>query len=262
MIENFTNTKGKGQNFLVDDNIVRKIVKAIPTGEIIEIGPGVGGITDKLLENRHLTLIEIDEELVKYLEKRYESKIKSEDVKIINEDATKFDYYKFNDPKLIVVGNLPYSVANRIIRNIGTYNSTIQQTIFMTQKEPALKLVGKDKKSGYGVLRTFINTFFSIELLFDVPPTAFKPKPKIISTVFSMNKLDDAPTLIKKDAVEYFNFIELLYERKRKTVLNNLKSFDKLRVKEILISMNKKEAVRPDELDPKDIYQLWIKLKD
>ena len=261
MIENFENTKGRGQNFLIDDNIVNKIVKNIPTGKIVEIGPGAGGITDKLFDNRELTLIEIDESLVTYLTKKYKDEIEAKQVTIINSDATTFNYEEFKDNDLTVIGNLPYSVANRIIRNIGVYSSIINKTVFMTQKEPALKLVGKDK-SGYGPLRTFINTFYSIELLFDIPPTAFKPKPKIVSTLFSFTKLDDAPVLTKEMAELYFSFIEMLFQRKRKTVLNNLATFGKDIVKDIIAELEFKPSIRPDELSPKDIYNLWLKLKN
>jgi len=127
----------------------------------------------------------------------------------------------------------------------------------MTQKEPALKLIGKDK-SGYGALRTFINTFYNIELLFDVPPTAFKPKPKIDSTVFTF-KRNDIASLNFIEANDYFNFLEILYKRKKKTLLNNLEQFGKPKVKEILTQLEIKVNCRPDELTAQEIYSIfWI----
>ncbi len=260
MIENFQNTKGRGQNFLIDDNIINKIVSNIPVGKIIEIGPGAGGITDKLLVGRELTLIEIDENLVTFLSKRYENEINNKKVTIINSDATKFDYTTFSDKNLTVVGNLPYSVANRIIRNIGKYSSIIDKTVFMTQKEPALKLAGKDT-SGYGSLRAFINTFYDIKLLFDIPPTAFKPKPKIVSTLFSFTKKENSPDLNPQKASEYFDFTEYLYQKKGKTVVNNLQVFGKESVKELLNKMELKENIRPNELTPDEIFKLWENIK-
>ena len=178
--------KSLGQNFLIDQNILKKIVSIIKIKDksILEIGPGTGNLTSYLLKNnpKKLLVVEKDNFLVNHLKKRFESKII-----IINDDILKINEKKLYDEKLIVFGNLPYNISTEIlakwIMNLDNNNFWFNSLILMFQKEVADRILSKFNSSNYGRLTILANWKLEIEKICDIKPGSFFPKPKVDSSL-------------------------------------------------------------------------------
>lgn len=205
--------KSLGQNFLRDINIVKKILRSTKiTGEnILEIGPGLGALTEELinLKPRELIIIEKDIVLFEKLENKFH---KIPNLQIIYEDALKFDYSKLNNFKII--SNLPYNISSKFIIKVFKYNKNISEITCMIQSELADKF---NYKIGNMNKYKFLSEFYcSFEQLFKVSPNAFYPKPKVNSKVvkFKLNKKN-----IDHKKLELF--VKLLFINKRKKIKSN-----------------------------------------
>ncbi len=207
--------KSLSQNFIIDKNICKKIVKQtnINNKIVIEIGPGYGFLTDILLINnpKQILLIEKDYQLVLFLKQKYKNNNK---IKILNNDVIKVDFSKFNDVK--IVSNLPYNISTKIILYLFNFNKNISEMVFMIQKEVALKFdYNLIKMNKYKFLTKIVSTF---SRCFDVSPKVFIPKPKVFSSVvkfkFNKNKFD-----LNKANV----FSNLIFKNVRKKINNNLR---------------------------------------
>ncbi len=178
--------KSLGQNFLIDSNIISKILNIIDikNRNILEIGPGTGNLTSKILEKapKKLTVIEKDKNLVKMLRNTFGSKIS-----IINQDVLTVDENFLEKEKLTVFGNLPYNISTEIlckwIINIHDNNLWFDYLILMFQKEVADRIVSKFNTKNYGRLSVLSNWKLNIKKIFDVKPSCFSPRPKVDSTV-------------------------------------------------------------------------------
>ena len=170
-----------GQNFLVDDQIVNRIVSTISpkkSDNIVEIGPGKGALTFPLLEHLdHLSVIEIDRDLISLL------KLKKQDKLTIYEaDALKFDYGLISN-NLRIVGNLPYNISSPLLFHLLSSKNKIIDMTFMLQKEVVDRIVAKHGSKTYGRLSVMMQTFFEVESMFTVPKESFDPRPKIESAI-------------------------------------------------------------------------------
>ena len=170
-----------GQNFLVDDQIVNRIVSTISpkkSDNIVEIGPGKGALTFPLLEHLdHLSVIEIDRDLISLL------KLKKQDKLTIYEaDALKFDYGLISN-NLRIVGNLPYNISSPLLFHLLSSKNQIIDMTFMLQKEVVDRIVAKHGSKTYGRLSVMMQTFFEVESMFTVPKESFDPQPKIESAI-------------------------------------------------------------------------------
>ena len=179
--------KSLGQNFLIDLNIVKKIINltAISDKNILEIGPGKGALTDEILKNkpRSLTLIEKDNLLSNELKLKYDNNKK---IRIYNKDVLKFNFEKKLEKDTIIFGNLPYNIASQILVNIIKFKKWPPKyscLIFMFQKEMADRIIGKYGTSKYGRLSILTNYRLNLLNKFNISPNCFFPKPKIDSTV-------------------------------------------------------------------------------
>jgi 16S rRNA (adenine1518-N6/adenine1519-N6)-dimethyltransferase len=177
--------KSLGQNFLIDKNIIDKIINTVPiTGnEVLEVGPGTGNLTKEILKNNpsKIYLVEKDTFLAKNLEE-----IIDERVKIFNEDILKFDEYSLSNKKIIVFGNLPYNISTEILSTWITNlknNYWFSDLILMFQKEVADRIIAKLNTSTYGRLSILSNWRLNINKICDISPQSFSPKPKIQSTL-------------------------------------------------------------------------------
>ncbi|WP_457568141.1 16S rRNA (adenine(1518)-N(6)/adenine(1519)-N(6))-dimethyltransferase RsmA [Desulfurobacterium sp.] len=244
--------KHLGQHFLKDRNIVKKIVDAVginTTDTIVEIGPGGGALTEEILKRQPQTLIciEIDPEMVEFLQEKFQN---HPDLTIFNEDATKFDFSKVGN-RLKIVGNLPYNVSTAIIRNLLNHIDNVHSAVFMTQKEVAQRLLSTGGKD-YGYLPALLQNFFKIEKLFNVPPGAFTPPPKVQSTVFKMEPL---PFRMKKQELEKFeNFLKKAFSKRRKKLRNNLGKAPSPELEEIF-------EKRAEQIPPAEMVSLFRKLQ-
>ena len=205
--------KSLGQNFLVDQNILKKIVNQtkIKDENIIEIGPGTGNLTKQILSKKpkSLILIEKDNELYNFLKTKFINK----EITIINKDALDVDFSKFKKAKII--SNLPYNVSTKIIMKLIFYNKNIINLICMIQKELGNKFdYNKDKMNKY---KFIIQYCCDYKILFDVSNKVFYPKPKVKSNVveFKLKK-----QRINKKKLLYF--VEKLFQKKRKRLGNKL----------------------------------------
>ena len=178
--------KSLGQNFLVDENILKKIVdiSEIQDRSILEIGPGTGNLTSFILKNKpkKLFVVEKDKDLVLGLRKKFKDFLV-----IINEDILDIDEKKFSKEKLIVFGNLPYNISTEIlckwILNLDNDEFWFECLILMFQKEVADRIIANFNSSNYGRLSILSNWKLHIEKICDIKPSCFFPKPKIDSSL-------------------------------------------------------------------------------
>ncbi len=178
--------KSLGQNFLIDKNILNKIVSLtkIENKSILEVGPGTGNLTSYILKNqpKKLFVVEKDKFLTIQLKKKFEDKII-----IINDDILKIDEKNIHKEKFIVFGNLPYNISTEIlakwILNLENENFWFDSLILMFQKEVADRIISKFNTSKYGRLSILANWKLDIKKICDIKPASFSPKPKIDSSL-------------------------------------------------------------------------------
>jgi len=216
-----------GQNFLVDRYFITKIIYEInPKREssILEIGPGKGAITEPILKKiNHISVVEIDPDMIKILKHKISNKnisILAEDVLGINDEFFK----KFNK----IIGNLPYYIATEIILKLTKIYSSSYELYFMVQKEVAERITAKPSNKSFGRLSVILQYYFDTELLFEIPPEAFSPQPKITSAFIRLiRKKRVSPKVIDEDSFE--QIVKVAFSQKRKTIKNNFKNilFDK-----------------------------------
>lgn len=251
-------SKRFGQNFLVDQNILSKIVAAsnVENKDVIEIGPGLGSLTRALLnEAKSVTSYEIDEDMVRVLSKE----IKDDKFKLVFKDflEASFDW----EGKRSIVANIPYNITSPILFKIFENIEKFDQATLMVQKEVADRLTAKPKTKEYGKLTVTANCFADIFNLLKVPPTCFIPQPKVESAVVLLRFNDNNFT----DKKLFLNFVKRCFAMKRKTIFNNLRSFiDKDIVNYIFENTKINPKSRPEELtleDYEELLEIWKKSK-
>ena len=252
-----------GQNFLIDSNIVMKIVKtANITKEtnVIEIGPGIGAMTEILAKEAGKVLcFEIDEDMVNILNEE----IKNDNVKIVNKDFLKVDLDEemryFIEPKnIVVVSNLPYYITTPIIFKLLEYSKKIEKMVFMVQKEVSERLTAKPGSKEYGSLSVLIELNGTMKKEFNVSRNCFYPVPNVDSEIVSMeiNKNDSA---LKNDPI-FGKFIQNIFEMKRKTLANNIckkTNFSRDDLNKILQKLGLSESVRAESLSLNQISKIY-----
>ena len=246
--------KSLGQNFLIDKNIIKKIVnlKNIKNKNIVEIGPGKGALTDEILKKKPktLTLIEKDFQLSEILKNKFrENKL----IRIYCEDILNFDFKKLNHNNLIVFGNLPYNISSQIlIKFIKLDNLLIKYTdlIFMFQKELGNKIIGNYPSNNYGRLSIIRNYKLKIIKNFLVSSNCFSPKPKVTSMVIHFQPKQNKNIKISKIS-NLEKITNIFFSNKRKMINKNIK---KILNKEKIEKIEELELdKRPSNLKP-DIY--------
>ena len=210
-----------GQNFLVDPNIIRKIVAAIgakPGEAVVEIGPGLGALTEPLLASSgHLHVVEIDRDLIARLKETH-----SREVLTIHEgDALRFDFARL-PADLKVVGNLPYNISTPLLFHLADYAERVREMTFMLQKEVVDRMVAEPDTEAYGRLGVMLQYRFHMMKLFDVPPGAFRPAPKVTSAIVRMVP-KPASELDCADAKLLAKIVTAAFGQRRKTLRNTLR---------------------------------------
>ena len=207
------------QNFLVDDQIVNRIIATISpkkSDNIVEIGPGMGALTFPLLEHLdHLSVIEIDRNLISLLKLNKQDKLT-----IYEADALKFDYGKISN-NLRIVGNLPYNISSPLLFHLLSSKNQIIDMTFMLQKEVADRIIANHGSKTYGRLSVMMQTFFEVESMFTVPKESFNPKPKIESSIIYL-KTRAKPHTENTKLLE--KIVKVSFSQRRKTLKNCLKS--------------------------------------
>ncbi len=216
-----------GQNFLVDQNIINLIVRAInpkPNDPLVEIGPGKGAITAPLLEAcESLQVIELDRDLVPILLAQF---AKYRNFKIHQCDALKFDFSELltDNKALRIVGNLPYNISTPLIFHLLNQHHLIQDMHFMLQKEVVQRLAARPHQKSYGKLSVMAQYFCDIENLFDVPPDSFRPAPKVNSAIVRLQPFKQLPQ-VAEDFSQFEALVNTAFQQRRKTLRNALKNF-------------------------------------
>lgn len=216
----YTLKKSLGQHFLKDENICRNIVKALqqrPFQQLLEVGPGGGALTKYLLEIPEIDFkaIEVDTEKVEFLTKTYPA-IKD---KLIHKDFLRADK-PFEGP-FSVVGNFPYNISSQILFKLLEWRPDVEQVIGMFQKEVAQRVVAKHGNKTYGILSVLIQGYYNVEYLFDVPPQAFNPPPKVMSGVIRLIPREKSVEVSSDRA--FFVLVKTAFNQRRKMLRNGLK---------------------------------------
>ena len=248
--------KSLGQNFLIDKNIIRKIVNLVEVKKrnIIEIGPGLGALTDEIIKKdpKSLLIIEKDNLLFEKLNQKYSNFSK---IKIIKSDVLKFDIEKHIRENSVIFGNLPYNISSQIlikILKLKKWPPKFKDVIFMFQKELAERIFSKYLSSNYGRLSIFTNYRLNIKQKFLVSPNCFSPKPKVTSQVVHFCPKKEI-VLIKnlKNLEKITNFF---FSRKRKMINKQIQKL--LTEKQIKKIRGLKLNVRPAEIRPEMYYKI------
>jgi 16S rRNA (adenine1518-N6/adenine1519-N6)-dimethyltransferase len=213
-----------GQHFLVRPSILDRIAAAAcpeVAETVVEIGPGKGALTAHLMERASRVIaIEVDPVLVQYLRARFRDEPK---VEIVEGDVLKVDLAGWGP--VSVAGNLPYYITSPIIERVLALGPLLRSAVFLVQKEVAERLTAEPGGREYGFLTVATQFYADVELLFTVPPSAFRPPPKVDSALV---RLTPRNVFLLQDAKEFLRFASLCFRHKRKTLRNNLLgSYDK-----------------------------------
>ena len=210
-----------GQNFLVDEGVIAGIVHAIgprPDDNLIEIGPGLGALTAPLLDRlEHLQVIEIDRDLIARLRERYPP-----DRLLIHEgDVLKFDFAVLGRD-LRIVGNLPYNISTPLLFRFAEFAGRLRDVHVMLQREVVERMVAAPGDTEFSRLSVMLQYRFDMELLLDVPATAFDPAPRVESAVVRLIPLAPLPHPARDEAV-FSSVVARAFSQRRKTLRNTLK---------------------------------------
>lgn len=209
-----------GQNFLVDQGIIGAIVSAINparTDSVVEIGPGLGAITVPLLERvDRLHVVEIDRDLIARLKKQHPA----ERLSIHEGDALAFDFASIGSD-LRLVGNLPYNISTPLLFHLASYGRQVRDMHFMLQKEVVDRMAAEPGSKTYGRLSVMLQAVCRVTPLFDVPPGAFTPPPKVDSAVVRLVPRPPGEAGVK-DAAHFARTVAAAFSQRRKTLRNSL----------------------------------------
>ena len=243
-----------GQNFLIDGNIIRRIVSAAgvdKTCGVIEIGPGIGALTEEIAKQAKKVLCyEIDSDMVKILNENLDAN----NVKIILEDFLKADLdegLKYFDgcDRVVVMSNLPYYITTPIIFKLLESENRIEDFYFMVQKEVGDRLTGKPKTKDYNSLSVLIDFQANANLEFMVSRKCFLPEPNVDSAIIHIKKVKKDYSVNNK--ANFLKFVQNIFALRRKTLVNNLSSQYGIKKEESIEKLKKlgyKETVRSEEL--------------
>jgi 16S rRNA (adenine1518-N6/adenine1519-N6)-dimethyltransferase len=250
-------TKSLGQNFLTDNNIVKKIVdtaELTDSDTVIEIGPGVGSMTVELARQaKKVIAVEIDKRLIPALSENLDG---FQNVQIINMDIMDADLKELQKEvqtgELKVVANLPYYITTPIIMKLLEEDDSISLMVFMVQKEVAQRMVARPGGKDYGALSVAVQYYSKPEIAFDVSPHCFIPQPDVDSTVIKL-KRNETPPVKLLDKKLFFKTVKASFGQRRKTLVNALYNsgiFHKTKeeIKEILMSLGIDENIRGEAL--------------
>lgn len=264
--------KQLGQNFLVDANIIQRIISCADLSdqdEVLEIGPGTGSLTREILKHAHsLTAIELDHELSVRLAQQFKT---ISNFNLVNDDVLKVDMVdvlekNFNNKQSIkLVANLPYYITNPILKllirtNLGLAHP-FKKILIMIQKEVAQRLVAEVGNRSYGSLSILVQYYMRVKIEFTVPPSAFYPRPKVDSAVISLIPTENKHKhVLDISESHFFKFIQQCFNHRRKNILNNLHSIytksDKLVLTKVLDEVGINPSFRPERLTVDDFIKI------
>lgn len=247
--------KSLGQNFLVSDGVINKIIKAVedekPT-HVIEIGPGCGALTD-ILKDKYtdFTLIELDHVLAVFW--------KNQGLNVIEADALKMEWVFTN--RHVLVSNLPYQISSSLVIERSLDSVQLKAMVLMFQKEVAQRIRALKQTEQYGMLSVIAQEFWQIETVCDAGSREFKPAPKVSSRVLKFIPRESGIS----DRQRYLSFVKACFRQRRRVLSTNINvlddRYDRTRLSQWLMDNKKNEKIRAEELSPAEINSLYEYLK-
>ena len=260
-MNNIKAKKKFGQNFLKDESVLIKIIQSMPhnNNHIVEIGPGLGDLTKKLVKCKDVTAYEVDRDLYSILQTEFSDELKSNKLKIILGDVLE----KWNENSSLynsrydLIANLPYYIATNIILNSFNDNNC-ENIIVMIQKEVADKFTAQCGDKEYSALSVITQLISKqARTLIVVPPESFDPPPKVDSSVIYIQKDMD-----KELDFDFNKFLKVCFSQPRKKLSKNLSTaYNKAMINSIFDELNIKESARPHEVDASLYSHIYTKVK-
>ncbi|MEN5433046.1 16S rRNA (adenine(1518)-N(6)/adenine(1519)-N(6))-dimethyltransferase RsmA [Sphingobacterium faecium] len=214
--------KHLGQHFLNDKNAAKKIVDALDPKlgftQVLEVGPGMGVLSDFLLQNDtyETWMIDVDDESIEFLADKYPQL----EHRLIHGDFLNLDFSQHFGEKMAVIGNFPYNISSQILFKILDERNRVVQMTGMFQKEVAERCTAKAGSKEYGILSVFLQAYYHVEYLFTVKAGAFNPPPKVLSGVIRMTRNDR--TALACDEKLFWRVVKSGFNQRRKTLRNSL----------------------------------------
>ncbi len=263
---NFNFQKRFGQNFLIDTHVLERIISEAEITKddvVLEIGPGIGTMTQYLCESASKVIaVEIDNTLIPILA---DTLSEYDNVTVINEDVLKLDINKIVEEEcggrpIKVVANLPYYITTPIIMSLFEKDVKIDSITVMIQKEVAERIISKPGTKDYGALTLAVNYYSQPEIVANVPPNCFMPRPNVSSAVIRMRRYEK-PVVETENKALMFKLIKGSFLQRRKTLVNGISNFSELNftkeeVAEALTQMGLSESIRGEKLTLADFATL------
>lgn len=218
----YTLKKSLGQHFLIDKTVCEKIRAVLleqPIDQLVEVGPGAGALTEFIykIPTKAYKAIELDTEKVQYLLHAYPDLAG----KLINEDFLE-TAIPFED-SFVLVGNFPYNISTQIVFKVLDWKSQVPMMVGMFQKEVAERIAAKPHSKAYGILSVLAQAFYEVTYLFDVPPAAFNPPPKVDSGVIMFKRKEYFPAMASEKS--FYHIVKMAFGQRRKMLRNPLKPY-------------------------------------
>lgn len=244
--------KKYGQNFLINDEISKKIASFLPYSEyssFLEIGPGRGALTSLVYERiKSLETVEIDENLVNYL------KEKMPELTVYNKNFKKLEISKYD----VIFGNVPYNITSEILVKCMKEATNCKYLLFMIQKEAYERIVVAEKQEEKTPLSVMISIFYEYELKMNVNRLQFDPQPNVDSVVFALKRRNDEIEINRK---QFYNYLLVLFSSRRKNIVNNLiKKYNKEKVLATISSLSIDSNLRSEKLTNEQFIALYLEL--
>lgn len=250
--------KSLGQNFLVSDHVIEKIVKAVDQlkpDSLIEIGPGLGALTSALrLSHSRYTLIELDRKFAQYW--------REQGLHVLEQDALQLDWSKLKQsPQAVLVSNLPYQISSSLVIDRSIDQDPFIGMVLMFQKEVAQRIRALPNSENYGMLSVVAQMAWKIEMLLEASSHDFLPPPKVASRVLVFKRRDQP---LVQDKQQFLKFAKACFLHRRKLLAGNLEeglSLNRARVEAVLAEMQLKKTARAQELSLQQFVDLFEKLR-
>jgi 16S rRNA (adenine1518-N6/adenine1519-N6)-dimethyltransferase len=252
-MEKIVAKKKFGQNFLKDKTILQKIVEAMPNNDnkIVEIGPGLGDLTKFLVDVKSVEAFEVDTDLCKLLQNKFEKEIATKQLRIHCGDVLNVWKSELIDESYDLVANLPYYIATNIILK-ALADSKCKNILVMVQLEVAEKFCAHEGDKVFGSLGIITQSVGDAHIVVRVPPTAFEPQPKIDSAVFLIQKNSD------RSDKDFEDMLRVAFTQPRKTLMKNLSVvYQKTILQDAFLKLSLAQTIRPHQVSTLDYHQLY-----
>ncbi|MGB0850067.1 MAG: 16S rRNA (adenine(1518)-N(6)/adenine(1519)-N(6))-dimethyltransferase RsmA [Bacteroidia bacterium] len=243
-----------GQHFLTSNSTAKTIVDglgAISTQDVLEIGPGMGIITQFMVNDaKQFRAVEIDPEAATFLEEKFET------IELIKADFLKVNLHDYYSNTFSLIGNFPYNISSQIVFKIIENHSLIQRWVGMFQLEMGIRLVStpKDKKQ-YGILSVLVPFYYNVETMMTLPPEAFNPPPKVNSIVVKAERIEHD---FKADPVLIKRVVKMAFGQRRKTLSNSLSSI----IPKEIFNTHQFSTLRPENLTHLQFEELCVFIEE